>query len=197
MELKTLYFSFDWLLQNEPFSLFYLKETTNYRIYMYLNAGFLVRWLMRNWSHRKYYALLDCANVAAVGSCKQNLPFYSGKNIASTMNECRPSFQRSGSWCTTWNRLGTIVVHCACFLDVRSLKKAFLGRIRRQRGTLQTLAQRKQELAVKVVKVFVIFMGLFVLFFSRFAIWSFDATCSFRVYDNPCLILSAYGKQIH
>ena len=27
------------------------------------------------------------------------------------------------------------------------------------------LAQRKQELAVKVVKVFVIFMGLFVLFF--------------------------------
>ena len=24
---------------------------------MYLNAGFLVRWLMRNWSHRKYYAL--------------------------------------------------------------------------------------------------------------------------------------------
>ena len=35
---------------------------------MYLNAGFLVRWLMRNWSHRKYYALLDCTNVAAVGS---------------------------------------------------------------------------------------------------------------------------------
>ena len=35
---------------------------------MHLNAGFLVRWLMRNWSHRKYYALLDCTNVAAVGS---------------------------------------------------------------------------------------------------------------------------------
>ena len=72
---------------------------------MYLNAGFLVRWLMRNWSHRKYYALLDCANVAAVGSFyKQNLLFCSGKNIASeynNMNECRPSFQRSGSWCTT------------------------------------------------------------------------------------------------
>ena len=53
---------------------------------MYLNAGFLVRWLMRNWSHRKYYALLDCANVAAVGSFyKQNLLFCSGKNIASTI----------------------------------------------------------------------------------------------------------------
>ena len=50
----------------------------------------------------------------------------SGKNIASAMNECRPSFLRSGSWCTTWNKAGN---HCACFLDVRSLKKVFLGRI--------------------------------------------------------------------
>ena len=34
---------------------------------MYLNAGFLVRWLMRNWSHRKYYALLDCTRGGGGG----------------------------------------------------------------------------------------------------------------------------------
>ena len=37
---------------------------------------------------------------------------------------------------------------------------------RAQRGTLRALAQRKQELTVKLAKDFVIFMALFVLFFS-------------------------------
>ena len=59
---------------------------------------------------------------------------------------------------------------------------------RGQRGTLQTLAQGKQELAVKLVKVFCYFYGFICSFFSRVAVSSFAATLSFRVYDNPCLI---------
>ena len=37
---------------------------------MLSNDGFLVRWLLRNWSHAKYYALLYCSKLAAVGSLK-------------------------------------------------------------------------------------------------------------------------------
>ena len=54
---------------------------------------------------------------------------------------------------------------CA-FLGCEVPQEIFPWANRGQGGTLQTLGQRKQELAVKVVKVFVIFMGLFVLFFS-------------------------------
>ena len=194
MELKTLYFNFDWLLQNEPFSLFYLKETTNYRIYMYLNAGFLVRWLMRNWSHRKYYALLDCTNVAAVGSLQTESTVLFRKKYREYNERVQTVIPKERLLVYNvkqgWEPL-------CMFLGCEVPQESFPWANRGQGGTLQTLAQRKQELAVKVVKVFVIFMGLFVHFFSRFAIWSFDATCSFRVYDNPCLILSAYGKQIH
>ncbi|CAH3167843.1 unnamed protein product, partial [Porites lobata] len=45
-----------------------VRDSEDNDVDMYLNAGFLVKWLMRNWSHRKYYALLDCTNVVAVGS---------------------------------------------------------------------------------------------------------------------------------
>ena len=52
------------------------------------------------------------------------------------------------------------------FLGCEVPQESFPWVNRGQRGTLRALAQRKQELAVKVIKVFVIFMGLFVLFFS-------------------------------
>ena len=66
--------------------------------------------------------------------------------------------------------------HCRAlcmFLGCEVPQESFSWANRRQRGTLQTLAQRKQELAVKVVKVFVIFMGLFVLFFFSFCYMKF------------------------
>ena len=157
-------------MQNEPFSLFYLKETTNYRIYMYLNAGFLVRWLMRNWSHRKYYALLDCANVAAVGSCKQNFTVLFSKKYREYNERVQTVLPKERLLVYNVKQAGNHCRALCMFLGCEVRQESFPWANRRQRGTLQTLAQRKQELAVKVVKVFVIFMGLFVLFFSRFAI---------------------------
>ena len=52
------------------------------------------------------------------------------------------------------------------FLGCEVPQESFPWANRGQGGTLQTLAQRKQELAVKLAKAFIIFMGLFVLFFS-------------------------------
>ena len=130
---------------------------------MYLNAGFLVRWLMRNWSHRKYYALLDCANVAAVGSLQTESTVLFRKKYREYNERVQTVIPKERLLVYNvkqgWEPL------CE-FLGCEVPQESFPWVNRGQRGTLRALAQRKQELAVKVIKVFVIFMGLFVLFFS-------------------------------
>ena len=130
---------------------------------MYLNAGFLVRWLMRNWSHRKYYALLDCMNVAAVGSLQTESTVLFRKKYREHNERVQTVIPKERLLVYNvkqgWEPL-------CMFLGCEVPQEIFPWANRGQGGTLQTLGQRKQELAVKVVKVFVIFMGLFVLFFS-------------------------------
>ena len=125
---------------------------------------------MRNWSHRKYYALLDCANVAAVGSCKQNFTVLFSKKYREYNERVQTVLPKEQLLVYNVKQAGNHCRALCMFLGCEVPQESFPWANRRQRGTLQTLAQRKQELAVKVVKVFVIFMGLFVLFFSRFAI---------------------------
>ena len=125
---------------------------------------------MRNWSHRKYYALLDCANVAAVGSCKQNFTVLFSKKYREYNERVQTVLPKERLLVYNVKQAGNHCRALCMFLGCEVPQESFSWANRRQRGTLQTLAQRKQELAVKVVKVFVIFMGLFVLFFSRFAI---------------------------
>ena len=130
---------------------------------MYLNAGFLVRWLMRNWSHRKYYALLDCMNVAAVGSLQTESTVLFRKKYGEHNERVQTVIPKERLLVYNvkqgWEPL-------CMFLGCEVPQESFPWVNRGQGGTLQALAQRKQELAVKVVKVFIIFMGLFVLFFS-------------------------------
>ena len=130
---------------------------------MYLNAGFLVRWLMRNWSYRKYYALLDCMNVAAVGSLQTESTVLFRKKYREHNERVQTVIPKERLLVYNvkqgWEPL-------CMFLGCEVPQESFPWVNRGQGGTLEALAQRKQELAVKVVKVFIIFMGLFVLFFS-------------------------------
>ena len=130
---------------------------------MYLKAGFLVRWLMRNWSHRKYYALLDCMNVAAVGSLQTESTVLFRKKYREHNERVQTVIPKERLLVYNvkqgWEPL------CE-FLGCEVPQESFPWVNRGQGDTLRRLAQRKQELAIKVAKAFIIFMGLIVLFFS-------------------------------
>ena len=130
---------------------------------MLSNDGFLVRWLLRNWSHPKYYALLYCSKLAAVGSLQTESTVLFRKKYREYNERVQTVIPKERLLVYNvkqgWEPL-------CMFLGCEVPQESFPWANRGQGGTLQTLAQRKQELAVKLAKAFIIFMGLFVLFFS-------------------------------
>ena len=124
-------------------------------------GSWLGAWLMRNWSYRKYYALLDCMNVAAVSSLQTESTVLFRKKYRELNERVQTVIPKERLLVYNvkqgWEPL-------CMFLGCEVPQESFPWVNRGQGGTLEALAQRKQELAVKVVKVFIIFMGLFVLF---------------------------------
>ena len=105
----------------------------------------------------------DCTKVAAVGSLQTESTVLFRKKYRDYNERVQTAIPKERLLVYNvkqgWEPL-------CMFLGCEVPRESFPWVNREERGTLRALAQRKQELTVKLAKVFVIFSGLFVLFFS-------------------------------
>ena len=108
------------------------------------------------------------------------------------MNECRPSFQRSGCWCTTWNKAGNL---CACFLVWSPSRKFSLGEYRTERH-LASASLAKTRIGSQSDQSLCYFYGFK---YSFFLVLLYEVLMRLPGFEFMIILLywSTYGKQIH
>ena len=133
---------------------------------MLSHDGFLVRWLLRNWSHPKFYALLYCSKLAAVGSLQTESTVLYRKRYRE-YNE-REQTVIPKERLLVYNVKQGWEPLCS-FLGCEVPQESFPWANRGHGGTLQTLARENKNWRSNWPKS-LLFLWVCLFFFSRFAI---------------------------